>query len=75
MAGSGDLAVLRVCRFLRSRVHASTIVTYGSHMAIHMAVGFLFLGGGRYVIFIILLIFELDEFLTNVAKCKLNSKL
>ena len=48
MAGSGDLSVLRVCRFLRSRVHTSTIVTYGSHMAIHMAVGFLFLGGGRY---------------------------
>jgi len=48
MAGSGDLAVLRTCRYLRARVHTSTVVTYGSHMAVHMAAGLLFLGGGRY---------------------------
>ena len=47
MAGSGDLGVLRTCRYLRSRVHNTTIITYGSHMAVHMAVGLLFLGGGR----------------------------
>ena len=35
-------------RYLRSRVHTSTIVTYGSHMAVHMAVGLLFLGGGKF---------------------------
>jgi len=48
MAGSGDLNVLRTCRYLRSRVHTSTIVNYGSHMAVHMAAGLLFLGGGKY---------------------------
>merc|ERR1711962_257202 len=47
MAGSGDLRVIRTCRFLRSRVQPSSIVTYGSHMAVHMAVGLLFLGGGK----------------------------
>jgi anaphase-promoting complex subunit 1 len=47
MAGSGDLGVLRTCRYLRSRVHNTTLITYGSHMAVHMAVGLLFLGGGR----------------------------
>jgi anaphase-promoting complex subunit 1 len=47
MAGSGDLSVLRICRHLRSRVHNTNIITYGSHMAVHMAVGLLFLGGGR----------------------------
>merc|ERR1719244_368686 len=47
MAGSGDLSTLRFCRMLRSRVHSSTVVTYGSHMAIHLAIGLLFLGGGK----------------------------
>ncbi|XP_054263292.1 anaphase-promoting complex subunit 1 [Macrosteles quadrilineatus] len=49
MAGSGDLDVLRVCRFLHSRVGQPT-VTYGSHLASHMALGLLFLGGGRYTL-------------------------
>ena len=31
----------------RSRVHNSTVVNYGSHMAVHLALGLLFLGGGR----------------------------
>merc|ERR1712142_607433 len=47
MAGSGDLSVLRTCRMLRARVHNNTVVTYGSHMAVHLAMGLLFLGGGK----------------------------
>ncbi|XP_064487230.1 anaphase-promoting complex subunit 1-like [Ornithodoros turicata] len=48
MAGTGNLVVLRICRYLRSRVsQAFTYVLYGSHMALHMAVGLLFLGGGK----------------------------
>ncbi|XP_046664707.1 anaphase-promoting complex subunit 1 isoform X3 [Homalodisca vitripennis] len=49
MAGSGDLEVMRVCRYLHSRVGQPT-VTYGSHLATHMALGLLFLGGGRYTL-------------------------
>ena len=45
MAGSGNLRCLRLLRLLRRRVDAD--VTYGFHMAIGMAVGFIFLGGGR----------------------------
>jgi anaphase-promoting complex subunit 1 len=33
---------------LRKRV--SVDVTYGNHMALNMAIGFLFLGGGRYTL-------------------------
>ncbi|KAG5683225.1 hypothetical protein PVAND_012519 [Polypedilum vanderplanki] len=50
-AGTGNLQILRMIRMTRSRIgpqHSS--VTYGSHMAIHMALGFLFLGAGRYTI-------------------------
>jgi anaphase-promoting complex subunit 1 len=48
MAGSGDLEVVRIIRFLGSRVGPKfPTVTYGSHMALHMALGLLFLGGGR----------------------------
>lgn len=46
MAGTGNLDVLRIARQLRKRHSAD--VSYGSHMAIHMAIGLLFLGGGRY---------------------------
>lgn len=51
-AGSGRLDVLRLCRRLRSRVGpaAASVVTYGSHLATHMAIGLLFLGGGRYAL-------------------------
>ena len=45
MAGTGNLDVLRIARQLRKR-HAPD-VPYGSHMAVHMAIGLLFLGGGR----------------------------
>ena len=48
MAGTGDLQVLRLCRHLRMRAGSfSNVVTYGSHVATHMALGFLHLGGGR----------------------------
>ena len=51
MAGSGDLEVLRICRFLRSRVGASYgHVLYGSQMAISMSLGLIFMGGGRYTL-------------------------
>ncbi len=44
MSGSGDLHVMRVIRRLHVCVGE---LTYGSHMAVHMALGLLFLGGGR----------------------------
>lgn len=52
MAGTGDLDVMRLVRFLRSRVgpNKHSTVTYGSHMALHMALGLLFMGGGRYTL-------------------------
>lgn len=51
MAGTGDIEVLRLCRYLRSRVGpTNTVVTYGSHLATHMAIGLLFLGGGAYTL-------------------------
>ena len=52
MAGTGDLEVVRLCRHLRSRVGQLTnsVVTYGSHLATHMALGLLFLGGGSYTL-------------------------
>lgn len=46
MAGTGDLEVFRLCRYLRSRVGKSHVL-YGSFMAQHMAIGLLFLGGCR----------------------------
>ncbi|XP_058056277.1 anaphase-promoting complex subunit 1 [Anopheles bellator] len=49
LAGTGNLRVLRVIRMLRARV-GRCYVTYGSFMAVHMALGFLFLGGGRYTL-------------------------
>ncbi|XP_066251923.1 anaphase-promoting complex subunit 1 [Euwallacea similis] len=52
MAGTGNLEIMRLIRHLRRRVGIanSAIVTYGSHLAIHMALGLLFLGGGRYTL-------------------------
>ncbi|XP_033102759.1 anaphase-promoting complex subunit 1-like [Anneissia japonica] len=47
MAGTGDLNVLRFARQLHGRF---LDITYGNHMATHMAIGFLFLGGGRYTL-------------------------
>ena len=45
MAGSGNINLLRAARQLRKRCTGD--VSYGDHMAIHMAIGFLFLGGGK----------------------------
>ncbi|KAH7642915.1 anaphase-promoting complex subunit 1-like protein [Dermatophagoides farinae] len=46
MAGTGNVDIMRICRFLRCRVN-QTHVLYGSFMAIHLALGLLFLGGCR----------------------------
>ena len=46
MAGTGDILVMRRLRLLHGRVNQET--TYGAHMASHMALGALFLGGGSY---------------------------
>ncbi|KAL4786432.1 hypothetical protein BJX76DRAFT_355159 [Aspergillus varians] len=48
VAGTGDLALFRRLRSLHGRVDPDT--PYGSHMAAHMAVGMLFLGGGSYTL-------------------------
>lgn len=45
MAGSGDLASLRLLRELRWRIDEE--ITYGAHMALHVSIGLLFLGSGR----------------------------
>ena len=46
MCGTGNIEVVRICRFLRSRLNQAYVL-YGSHMAIHMALGLLFLAGCR----------------------------
>ncbi|KAJ0235224.1 Anaphase-promoting complex subunit 1 [Hirschfeldia incana] len=46
MAGSGDLQIFRFLRFLRSRNSADGHANYGTQMAVSLAMGFLFLGGG-----------------------------
>lgn len=48
MTGTGDLALFRRLRSLHGRVDPDT--PYGSHMAAHMAIGMLFLGGGSYTL-------------------------
>ncbi|XP_061600875.1 anaphase-promoting complex subunit 1 isoform X1 [Cololabis saira] len=48
MSGTGNLKVLQLCRFLHKRTGAE--MNYGFHMAHHMALGLLFLGGGRYTL-------------------------
>lgn len=45
------IQIIRICRHIRTRIGpASGVVTYGSHLATHMALGLLFLGGGRYTL-------------------------
>lgn len=46
MAGTGDLHVFRRLRSLHGRVEVD--IPYGSHLAAHLAIGVLFLGGGTY---------------------------
>ena len=48
MAGTGDLNLFRRLRSLHGRIDPDT--PYGSHMAAHMAIGMLFLGGGNYTL-------------------------
>lgn len=48
MAGTGDLALFRRLRSLHGRIDPDK--PYGSHMAAHMAIGMLFLGGGSYTL-------------------------
>ncbi|ANZ73130.1 BA75_01055T0 [Komagataella pastoris] len=45
MAGSGDLKIMRRLRYLQNDTN---FCKYGNFMAINMALGFLFLGGGQY---------------------------
>lgn len=45
-SGSGNVQVLRILRKLSAR--SGTEISYGNHMATHMAIGFLMLGGGAY---------------------------
>ncbi|KAF9956767.1 Anaphase-promoting complex subunit 1 [Modicella reniformis] len=49
MAGSGDLDLLRRLRKLHRRIKGDNS-SYGSHLAHHMALGLLFLGGGGYTL-------------------------
>ncbi|KAF3433403.1 hypothetical protein FNV43_RR24505 [Rhamnella rubrinervis] len=46
MAGSGHLQTFKLLRFLRSRNSADGHAIYGIQMAVSLAIGFLFLGGG-----------------------------
>lgn len=46
MAGSGHLQTFRLLRFLRGRNSADGHASYGIQMAVSLAIGFLFLGGG-----------------------------
>ena len=64
MAGTGNLDVLRIARQLRKR--HSPDVPYGSHMAVHMAIGLLFLGAGRYQLNYLLIIQTSQELYRNV---------
>ena len=48
MAGTGEINCLRRFRF--SHGQAIQPARYGVHMATHMAIGLLFLGGGRYTL-------------------------
>lgn len=50
-AGTGSLDVIRIVRSMRARIgQQNSHVTYGSHLALHMALGFLFLGAGRFTL-------------------------
>ncbi|WCJ19904.1 Anaphase-promoting complex subunit 1 [Euphorbia peplus] len=47
MAGSGHLQTFRLLRFLRNRNSADSHANYGIQMTVSLAIGFLFLGGGK----------------------------
>lgn len=46
MAGSGHLGTFKLLRYLRRRNDVDSAISYGNHMAVSMAIGFLFLGSG-----------------------------
>ncbi|XP_073113376.1 anaphase-promoting complex subunit 1 isoform X2 [Elaeis guineensis] len=46
MAGSGHLQTFRLLRYLRGRRSADGHIHYGIQIAVNLAIGFLFLGGG-----------------------------
>eukprot|EP00268_Persea_americana_P044215 TRINITY_DN4466_c0_g1_i1.p1 TRINITY_DN4466_c0_g1~~TRINITY_DN4466_c0_g1_i1.p1 ORF type:complete len:1760 (-),score=299.95 TRINITY_DN4466_c0_g1_i1:451-5376(-) len=46
MSGSGHLQTFRLLRFLRNRNSSDGHTSYGIQVAVNMAIGFLFLGGG-----------------------------
>ncbi|KAI0688498.1 hypothetical protein BC835DRAFT_1284508 [Cytidiella melzeri] len=48
VAGSGDIQVLRRLRYAFGLYHPP--VRYGTHVTIHMSIGLLFLGSGRYTL-------------------------
>lgn len=47
MAGTGDIECFRMLRVLRKRFEHPDL-HYGYNMAIHMSMGFLFLGSGAF---------------------------
>ena len=46
MAGTGDIPCLRRFRMM----HGQTSARYGAHAAVHMSIGLLFLGGGKFTL-------------------------
>ena len=48
MAGTGEINCLRRLRYAFGLYHLP--VRYGTHVSIHMSLGLLFLGGGRYTL-------------------------
>ena len=46
MAGTGDIECFRALRVLRKRF--ANDIQYGYNMAVHMSLGFLFLGSGAF---------------------------
>ncbi|KAK4403403.1 Anaphase-promoting complex subunit [Sesamum angolense] len=48
MAGSGHLQTFRFLKFLRNRNSADGHAYFGTQMAVSLAIGFLFLGGGMW---------------------------
>ena len=50
MAGTCDITCLKWCRIVRKKIEETSNMHFGFNMAVHMAIGFLFLGNGRYLL-------------------------
>uniref|UniRef100_M4BFR4 Uncharacterized protein n=1 Tax=Hyaloperonospora arabidopsidis (strain Emoy2) TaxID=559515 RepID=M4BFR4_HYAAE len=50
-AGTGHVETLTLLRSLTLRQRVDAAISYGNHMALSMAIGLLFLGGGRATVF------------------------